>query len=148
MTYLLIIILGLFVILGLIGIVKKSGSIFRDKPDQQNPMEGKSVIFVENPEEPLNADGVHGHLVATGETTIRGGFYNRILKRVVDILLSFLGLIIMSPVFLFLSMWILIDDPGPVLFTQKRIGRNKQYFVEHKHLTAYNSLYCKGLKVA
>ena len=33
---------------------------------------------------------------------------------------------------MFLSVWILIDDPGPVFFTQKRIGKNKQYFKLHK----------------
>ena len=41
-------------------------------------------------------------------------------------------MVILSPVFLFLTVWILIDDPGPVLFTQKRIGKDKQYFKLHK----------------
>lgn len=132
MNYVLFVLLGLFVLFGLIGIIKKPGSVFKDKPDQQNSMKGKKVVFVENPEEPINADGVHGHLEAIGETRIRGGFYNRIIKRVLDIILSFFGLVLLSPVFLFLSLWILIDDPGPVLFTQKRIGRNKQYFKLHK----------------
>lgn len=132
MNYVLFVLLGLFVLFGLTGIIKKPGTVFKDKPDQQNSMKGKKVVFVENPEEPINADGVHGHLEAIGETRIRGGFYNRIIKRVLDIILSFFGLVLLSPVFLFLSLWILIDDPGPVLFTQKRIGRNKQYFKLHK----------------
>ena len=46
--------------------------------------------------------------------------------------LSFIGLIVLSPVYLALSLWIVIDDPGPILFTQKRIGKNKQYFKLHK----------------
>ena len=47
-------------------------------------------------------------------------------------ILSFCGLVILSPVFAVLSLWIIIDDPGPVLFTQKRIGKDKQYFKFHK----------------
>jgi O-antigen biosynthesis protein WbqP len=35
-------------------------------------------------------------------------------------------------VFTILALWIAIDDPGPVLFTQKRIGKDKQYFKLHK----------------
>ena len=34
--------------------------------------------------------------------------------------------------FTILALWIAIDDPGPVLFTQKRIGKDKQYFKLHK----------------
>ncbi|MCI8888468.1 MAG: sugar transferase [Hungatella sp.] len=58
--------------------------------------------------------------------------YDRFMKRILDIILSFGGLVVLSPVFLILSCWIVLDDPGPVLFTQKRIGRNKQYFKLHK----------------
>ena len=54
------------------------------------------------------------------------------VKRALDIILSFCGLVILSPVFLFISLWILIDDPGPVLFTQKRLGKDKEYFKLHK----------------
>lgn len=38
----------------------------------------------------------------------------------------------MSPILLGLSIAIMIDDPGPVLFTQKRVGQNKRYFKLHK----------------
>ena len=47
-------------------------------------------------------------------------------------ILSLGGLIILSPVFLIITLWILIDDPGPVFFTQKRVGRDKQFFRLHK----------------
>lgn len=39
---------------------------------------------------------------------------------------------VFSPVFLAITIAIKIDDPGPVLFTQKRIGQNKEYFKLHK----------------
>ena len=53
--------------------------------------------------------------------------YNK-LKRVIDILLSLLGLIILSPLFLILAIWIKLDSPGPILFKQKRVGLNKTHF--------------------
>lgn len=95
-------------------------------------MEGKKVKFVEDEHEPANADGIRGHLEATAGATHRAGIYEKIIKRILDVLLSLVGLIILSPVFLFLSIWIVIDDPGPVIFTQKRVGKDKQYFKLHK----------------
>ncbi|HHY13581.1 MAG TPA: sugar transferase [Thermoanaerobacterales bacterium] len=50
------------------------------------------------------------------------------LKRLIDIVLSLLGLIILSPVFLVLIIAIKIDSKGPVLFKQKRVGIHKSYF--------------------
>lgn len=58
--------------------------------------------------------------------------YRNFLKRFIDIVLSFLGLVILLPVFLILSLLIVIDDPGPVFFTQKRVGINKKFFKLHK----------------
>lgn len=50
------------------------------------------------------------------------------IKRLIDIILSTLGLIILSPVFLVLIIAIKIDSPGPVLFKQKRVGIHKSHF--------------------
>jgi len=132
LIYLLIIIAIAFVLLARIAILKKPGSVYRNKPEERNPMEGKMVRFVENPEEKANADGVCGHLEAIGEANFKRSAYDRIWKRLIDIILSFGGLVALSPVFLVLSIAIIIDDPGPVLFTQKRLGKNKQYFKLHK----------------
>lgn len=132
LIYLLIIIAIAFVLLALIAILKKPGSVYRNNPEERNPMEGKMVHFVENPEEKTNADGVCGHLEAIGEANFKRSAYDRIWKRLIDIILSFGGLVALSPVFLVLSIAIVIDDPGPVLFTQKRLGKNKQYFKLHK----------------
>lgn len=79
-----------------------------------------------------NADGVRGYLEPIGSSGKRKGFYEHIIKRLLDIVLSFGGLLVLSPMFLVLSIWILIDDPGPILFTQKRVGENKRYFKLHK----------------
>ena len=110
----------------------RPSSRYKNKPEECNPMEGKTVIFIEDRNEPENADGVRGHLEATGESHHKAGIYEKFFKRLIDVLLSFGGLLVLSPVFIILSLWIVIDDPGPIFFTQKRIGKNKQYFKLHK----------------
>lgn len=54
--------------------------------------------------------------------------YRRFGKRAIDILLSGLGLILLSPVFLIISLAIKVEDPGPIFFKQKRVGIHKSYF--------------------
>ena len=120
------------------GIINKPSSVFRNDPSARNPMEGKTVRFVENDSEAQNADGVCGHLEAVGVSVIHRSFYDRIVKRCIDAVLSFFGLIILSPVLLILSAAIIIDDPGPVLFSQKRVGINKRYFRLHKFRSTLN----------
>lgn len=51
-----------------------------------------------------------------------------IFKRLIDFILSLLAIIILSPLFLIISIMIKIDSPGPVFFKQKRIGKNKKEF--------------------
>lgn len=59
-------------------------------------------------------------------------FYTRYAKRWIDFILALVGLVVLSPVFLLVSLAIWVDDPGPVMFTQKRFGINKQFFTLHK----------------
>lgn len=106
-------------------------SLKENKPEEWNPMQGKKVKFIENELEPENADGVCGHLEAIGESEVNGSFYDRFIKRFIDIILSLCGLVILSPIYLILMLAIVIDDPGPVFFAQKRVGKNKQYFRLH-----------------
>lgn len=49
-------------------------------------------------------------------------------KRLVDILLSFIGIVLLSPAILILVIAIKIDSKGPVLFKQKRVGLHKEHF--------------------
>ena len=130
--WLIFLLLGLFLVMYLVAMIKRPSSRYKDKPEEKNPMEGKKVRFVENDAELQNADGMRGHLEAVGETDHKASFYERIIKRILDLVLSFGGLVVLSPVFLWLCIWIKIDDPGPVLFTQKRVGKDKQYFKLHK----------------
>lgn len=148
MLIVLLVITSLFVLMVVLAKIKKTSSVYNCDPKRKNPMEGKKVVFVENPLEPANADGVCGHLEAVGETNHHSGFYEKEIKRLLDIVLSFFGLLFLSPLFLILSIWIVIDDPGPVLFTQKRIGKDKRYFKEHKNITACKYFTEKEIKVA
>ena len=54
--------------------------------------------------------------------------YRKFGKRLVDILLSGCGIVVLSPVYLLLAIAIKIDDPGPVFFRQKRVGIHKTHF--------------------
>ena len=130
--WVLLVMLCLFMIMYIVAMIKRPGSRYKDKPEEKNPMQGKKVKFVENPDEPENADGIRGHLEAVGPSKHTAGVYERVVKRLLDIILSFGALIVLSPVFLWLCIWIVVDDPGPMLFTQKRIGKDKQYFKLHK----------------
>ena len=121
-----------FVGLSIVSQKKKSSSIYENEPDQKNPMEGKKVIFVEDENDSENADGVRGHLEAVGEASHVPGIYEKYIKRGIDIVLSFGGLVLLSPVMGAVALAIKIEDPGPVLFTQKRLGQNKKYFKLHK----------------
>jgi len=50
------------------------------------------------------------------------------IKRLIDIILSIIGLFVLSPIFLILIISIKLDSKGPVLFKQKRVGINKVHF--------------------
>ncbi|QCR34426.1 sugar transferase [Lysinibacillus sp. SGAir0095] len=50
------------------------------------------------------------------------------IKRLIDIILSLIGLITLTPVFIILIILIKLDSKGPVLFKQKRVGKNKTHF--------------------
>jgi len=121
----------IFLLLGILALLKKPSSIYQDQPDQKNPMEGKRVVFVFDEDDNENADGVCGHLSVIGACEVKRSPY-LFVKRMLDIILSFGGLVVLSPVFLVISLAIVIDDPGPILFTQKRVGQNKRYFKLHK----------------
>ncbi len=121
-----------FVGLSVVAKRKKADSVYDNKPEEKNPMEGKKVVFIPDDSEKENADGVKGKLVSIGKSDYHPGFYDKYVKRGIDIALSFGGLVVLSPVMGAIALAIKIEDPGPALFVQKRIGQNKQYFKLHK----------------
>ena len=54
--------------------------------------------------------------------------YKRYMKRLLDILLSGCGILVLSLVYVVVAIAIKIDDPGPVFFRQKRVGKGKSHF--------------------
>ena len=60
--------------------MKKDDSVYKDEPSEQNPMEGKKVVFIEDDNDLENADGVRGHLEAIGDSECHPGFYEKYVK--------------------------------------------------------------------
>ncbi len=58
--------------------------------------------------------------------------YSKFIKRLIDIVLSGLGLICLAIPMLIVAIIIRCEDPGPVIFKQKRVGENKKYFSLYK----------------
>lgn len=58
--------------------------------------------------------------------------YENRIKPFLDQALSFAGLVALSPLYGAIAAAIYIDDPGPVFFTQKRVGKGKKFFALHK----------------
>lgn len=50
------------------------------------------------------------------------------MTRLCDIVFSLFGLLILSPLFLIVALWIVIDDPGPVFYRQQRVGKDNKDF--------------------
>jgi O-antigen biosynthesis protein WbqP len=63
--------------------------------------------------------------------------YVNIVKRLCDFSLSLFGLVLLSPLFLFIMLLIKLDSRGPVFFSQKRVGMNKKYFQIYKFRTMH-----------
>lgn len=111
---------------------KKPDYTYKNEPAEQNPFAGKRVVFVQDDNDDENADGVRGHLEAVSVSVQQQSLYSKYGKRMLDVVLSFGGLVALSPVYAAIALAIKIEDPGPVLFTQKRVGQNKEYFKLHK----------------
>lgn len=58
--------------------------------------------------------------------------YKKCVKRLLDIVLSFGGLIVLLIPIIIIAIIIIIEDPGSPIFTQKRIGKNKKLFKMYK----------------
>lgn len=60
-----------------------------------------------------------------------------ILKRGLDFLISTLAILFLSPVLILIALAIKIDSKGPVLFKQKRVGKDKKHFMIYKFRSMY-----------
>ena len=58
--------------------------------------------------------------------------YEKYVKRLIDFVLSAIGIIVLSWLYLILAIAIFVDDPGPIFFKQKRVGKGKTLFNLYK----------------
>jgi len=58
--------------------------------------------------------------------------YKSFFKRLIDIVLSFLGIVILAIPMVIIAIMIKSDDPGPAFFKQKRVGLHKKFFQVYK----------------
>ncbi len=92
--------------------------------------------IVSEPAHALGALGVHRYedqdrttlVVSTGPLGLR----SRITKRAFDIIVATGGLIVLSPLLVFVALKIKLEDGGPVFFVQRRLGRGNQFFDMYK----------------
>ncbi|HET9952523.1 MAG TPA: undecaprenyl-phosphate glucose phosphotransferase [Candidatus Eisenbacteria bacterium] len=54
--------------------------------------------------------------------------WNQVVKRAFDLVCSAVGLVLLSPLFLALAVWVKLDSPGPVFYAQERVGMNGRRF--------------------
>ena len=66
--------------------------------------------------------------------------YKYFIKRLIDIILSSMAIVVLAIPMLIIAIIIKIDDPGPVLFKQKRIGKNKNGEVAYFMIWKYRSM--------
>jgi len=68
-------------------------------------------------------------------------------KRVFDLVLSAVGLVVLSPFLLAIAAWIKLDSPGPVFFRQERVGRLGHGFLIHKFRTMRHAPHEHGSQI-
>ncbi len=62
-------------------------------------------------------------------------FYERNIKVAIDKILSFCGLVLLTPLYVLICLAVYLDDPGPIFFSQVRVGKDKHFFILHKFRT-------------
>lgn len=84
-------------------------------------------------------DTVMGHpLIELRPTPLDG--WGRIIKRVFDIVLSLLGLVILAPIMWIIALWVRLDSRGPALYIHKRPGQFGKEFNFYKFRSMYTHL--------
>ena len=69
------------------------------------------------------------------------------VKRLFDLLLSCIGLLLLAPLLLLIALLIKLDSPGPVMFRQERVGRFGKPFRIHKFRTMRHEPAGQGLQI-
>lgn len=67
------------------------------------------------------------------------------IKRIFDLILSLMALIILSPVFVIIGLWVVFESPGGMFFRQERVGKNQRIFRLYKFRSMRPGSDAKGL---
>jgi exopolysaccharide biosynthesis polyprenyl glycosylphosphotransferase len=63
--------------------------------------------------------------------------WQQALKRLIDIVLSFIAIILLLPLYIFTAIGVKLSSPGPIIFSQERVGRHGKPFLMHKFRSMY-----------
>lgn len=66
--------------------------------------------------------------------------YKKFFKRLIDIMLSGIGIVALTPVWIILAVAIKTDDPGPIFFRQKRIAKDRNGEIQYFNILKYRSM--------
>lgn len=111
---------GLFVLMKLLAVVRHDPADINDDNPYLHPE--KWNVLPDN----MQAAKMPKHVGA------KSGIYDKVFKKIIANILSFCGLVLLSPLYAILCLAVVIDDPGPVFFKQKRVGKDKKFFMLHK----------------
>lgn len=70
--------------------------------------------------------------------TVEVNWFYITAKRIIDVVLSGILLVLLSPLLFIVAVLIKLDSPGPVIFKQKRVGKNQELFTIYKFRTMVN----------
>ena len=79
----------------------------------------------------------YGEIPLTGVSNRQDNDFHLLVKRAFDLVLTMVGLIILSPLFAVISIAVKLDSSGPVLYRQTRIGKNGRPFEFYKFRSMY-----------
>ncbi len=83
----------------------------------------------------ISADSGGSRCAGSGKSYRQAGVYEALVKPAADHMMAFGALVLLAPVYGAVGLAVYLDDPGPIFFTQKRIGRGGHYFLLHKFRT-------------
>src|SRR5262245_27516717 len=103
-------------------------AVFTSPRDAMPPLRGSTVT----PTPSLSSAAIHNDRSGTtladlaewpvGNVRLATDPWARLIKRVIDIVLSSIALVVLSPIFALIALAVRLDSRGPVLFRQERIG--------------------------
>ncbi|WP_261130805.1 sugar transferase [Bacillus sp. Marseille-Q3570] len=70
--------------------------------------------------------------------------YSRFIKRYIDLFISLISIVLLSPLFVIISIIVKMDSKGPIFFVQNRVGRNNTQFKIYKFRTMVDKAECMG----